>query len=59
MWNDKPDGYPIPVQNSTGMNLYLRIWIQVRIFTHNLFANGWIIALSNLNPTCYHPYFLA
>jgi hypothetical protein len=49
MWNDKPDGYPIPDQNptGTGMNFYPRVWVRVRvqISTHSLFAGGWVIAL--------------
>jgi hypothetical protein len=53
MWNDKPDGYLIPARNltGTGMDFYPRVWVEVRIFTCNLFADGWIIALPDPNPT--------
>jgi hypothetical protein len=59
MWNDKPDGYPIPAQNpmSTGTNFYPQVWIQVRISTRSLFAGGRVIALPDSNPTHCHPYF--
>jgi hypothetical protein len=57
MWNDKPDGYPIPAQNpmgmGTGMNFYP--WVRVRISTRSLFAGGRIIALPDPNPTRCHP----
>jgi hypothetical protein len=60
MWNDKPDGYPIPAQNptgtGTGMNFYPRVRVQISI--HSLFVDERIIALPNLNPTRYHPYEL-
>jgi hypothetical protein len=47
MWNDKPDGYPIPARNltGTGMNFYPWVWVRVRISTRSLFAGGWVIAL--------------
>jgi hypothetical protein len=47
MWNDKPDGYLIPAQNSmgTGMNFYPRVRVRVQISTHNLFTGGRVIAL--------------
>jgi hypothetical protein len=55
MWNDKFEGYPIPVRNLMGtgtcMNFYPRVWVRIRIFTCNLFPNGWVINLSDLNPT--------
>jgi hypothetical protein len=55
MWNDKPDGYPIPTRNlmGTGMNFYP--WVRVQISTHNLFTDGRVIALSDSNPTYRHP----
>jgi hypothetical protein len=60
MWNDKPDGYPIPAQNPmgmrTGMNFYLRV--RVQISTRNLFVGGRVIALSDPNPTRCHSYEL-
>jgi hypothetical protein len=58
MWNDKLDGYPIPVRNltDTGMDFYPRVWVHVRIFIRNLFADERIIALPDPNPTCYYPY---
>jgi hypothetical protein len=58
MWNDKPDGYPIPTQNPMGtgtdMNFYPRV--RVQISTRSLFAGGRVIALPDLNPTHCHPY---
>jgi hypothetical protein len=47
MWNDKPDGYPIPAWNPTGMgiNFYPRVRVQVQISTRSLFAGGRVIAL--------------
>jgi hypothetical protein len=58
MWNDKPDGYPIPARNlmgtDTGMNFYPWVWVQIS--TRNLFAGGRVIALPDLNPTRCHPY---
>jgi hypothetical protein len=60
MWNDKPNGYPIPARNPTGtgtsMNFYPWVWVWVRISTRSLFAGRWIIALPDLNPICCHPY---
>jgi hypothetical protein len=58
MWNDKLDGYPIPVRNSTdtGMNFYPRVWVRVQISTRNLFAGGQVIVLPDPNPTRCHPY---
>jgi hypothetical protein len=47
MWNEKPDGYPIPARN---------LRVRVRIFTHMLFAGGRVIALPDSNLTRYHPY---
>jgi hypothetical protein len=62
MWNDKPDGYPIPARNpmgmGTGMNFYPRIRVWVQISTRSLFAGGRVIALPNSNPTRYHLYAL-
>jgi hypothetical protein len=60
MWNDKPDWYLIPVRNPTGtcMNFYPCVWVRVWISTRNLFADGWLIALPDPNPTRYHPYSL-
>jgi hypothetical protein len=59
MWNDKPDGYPIPVQNPTGMsmNFYPWVWVRVWISTCNSFAGGRVIALPDLNLTHCHPYY--
>jgi hypothetical protein len=56
MWNDKPDGYPIPARNlmSMGMNFYP--WVRVQISTRSLFASGRVIALPDPNPTRCHPY---
>jgi hypothetical protein len=57
MWNEKPDGYPIPTQNpmgtGTGMNFYPRVWVRVRIFTRSLFSAGWIIALPDPLPSLH------
>jgi hypothetical protein len=49
MWNNKTDGYPIPVRNlmGMGMHFYLQVWIW--IFIHNLFTDRWIITLSDSN----------
>jgi hypothetical protein len=59
MWNDKPDGYPIPAQNpmgmGTGMNFYPRVRVWVQIFTRSLFADGRVIVLPDPNPTRCHP----
>jgi hypothetical protein len=57
MWNDKPDGYPIPAQNptGTGMNFYPRVRVRIQISTYNIFAGGRVIALPDLNPTRCHP----
>jgi hypothetical protein len=60
MWNDKPDGYPIPARNpmgmGTGMNFYPRVRVWVQISTRSLFTGGRVIALPNPNLTCCHPY---
>jgi hypothetical protein len=58
MWNDKPDGYPIPAQNptGTGMNFYPWVWVRVQISTRSLFASGRVIALPDPNLTRCHPY---
>jgi hypothetical protein len=62
MWNDKPDGYPIPARNpmgtGTGTDFYPRVWVWVwvRIFTRNPFTGGRVIALPDPNPTRCHPY---
>jgi hypothetical protein len=60
MWNDKPDGYPIPARNptgtGTGMNFYRWVWVRVQISTRSLFAGGWVITLPDPNSTRYHPY---
>jgi hypothetical protein len=58
MWNDKPDGYLIPTRNPTGtsMNFYPRVWVRIQISICSLFADGWVIVLSDPNPTRYHPY---
>jgi hypothetical protein len=58
MWNDKSDGYPIPARNPTGTStdFYPQIWIRVQISTRSLFADGWVIALPDPNPTRWHPY---
>jgi hypothetical protein len=52
MWNDKPDGYPIPARNpmgtGTGTNFYPRV--RVQISTRNIFADGWVIALPDPLP---------
>jgi hypothetical protein len=55
IWNDKPDWYPIPARNpmGTGINFYPQVLVRVQIFTRNLFAGGWVIALPD--PTRYHP----
>jgi hypothetical protein len=62
MWNDKPDGYPIPARNptgmGTGMNFYPWVWVRVQISTHSLFAGGWVIVVPDPNPTRCHPYLL-
>jgi hypothetical protein len=54
MWNDKPDGYPIPAQNpmgtDTGMDFHPWIWICVQISIHNPFTNGQVIILPDSNP---------
>jgi hypothetical protein len=57
MWNDKFDGYPIPVQNPMGMDtvFYPRVWVW--IFTHNPFTDGRVITLPDPNPIHYHPWF--
>jgi hypothetical protein len=59
MWNDKPDGYPIPARNpmgtDMGMNFYP--WVRVQISTRILFASGRVIALPDPNLTRCHPYF--
>jgi hypothetical protein len=59
MWNDKPDGYPIPARNptgmGTGMNFYPRVRVWVQISTRSLFAGGRVIALPDLNLTRCHP----
>jgi hypothetical protein len=59
MWNDKSDGYSIPVWNPMGTdtNFYPWVWVRVQISTHSLFAGGRVIALSNPNPTRCHPYY--
>jgi hypothetical protein len=51
MWNDNPDGYPIPAWNpmGTGTNFYPRV--RVRISTHSLFADGRVIALPDPLPS--------
>jgi hypothetical protein len=51
MWNDKPDGYPISARNltGTGMNFYLRVWIQISI--HSLFTDERVIALPDPLPS--------
>jgi hypothetical protein len=56
MLNDKLDGYPIPTQNlmGTGMNFYPWIWVQIS--TRNLFADGRVITLPDLNSTHCHSY---
>jgi hypothetical protein len=55
MWNDKPDGYPIPARNPTntgmGMNFYPRVWIRVQISTRSPFVGRRVIALSNPLPS--------
>jgi hypothetical protein len=58
MWNDKPDGYPIPVQNLTGTGMYMNFYPRLRVYisTRNLFAGGWVIDLLDPNPTHYHRY---
>jgi hypothetical protein len=60
MWNDKPDGYPIPVRNptgmGTGMNFYPWVQVWVQISTRSLFADERVIALPDPNPTRCHPY---
>jgi hypothetical protein len=57
MWNDKPDGYPIPTQNpigtDTGTDFYQWVWVQIS--TRNHFADGWVISLPDPNPTRCHP----
>jgi hypothetical protein len=59
MWNDKPDGYPIPARNPTGMgmgmNFYSRVRVGVQISTRSLFAGGRVIALPDPNLTRCHP----
>jgi hypothetical protein len=57
MWNDKPDGYPIPTRNpmGTGMNFYPQVWVRVRISTRSLFVDGRVIILPDPNPTRCHP----
>jgi hypothetical protein len=58
MWNDKPDGYPIPARNPTGMGTGMNFysWVRVQISTHSLFADGRVITLPDPNPTRCHPY---
>jgi hypothetical protein len=58
MWNDKPNGYPIPAQNPTGMGTGMNFypWVRVQISTRSLFAGGRVITLPGLNPTRCHPY---
>jgi hypothetical protein len=57
MWNDKPDGYPIPTRNpigtGTGTDFYQWVWVQIS--TRNHFADGWVISLPDPNPTRCHP----
>jgi hypothetical protein len=47
MWNDKPDGYPIPGRNPMStdmdMNVYPWVWVCVQISTRGLFTDGRII----------------
>jgi hypothetical protein len=52
MWNDKPDGYPIPARNpmGTGMNFYLWVRIRVQISTRSLFTGGRVITLPEPDP---------
>jgi hypothetical protein len=53
MWNDKPDGYPIPARNptGTGTNFYLQVWVRVRISTRSLFTSERVITLPDLLPS--------
>jgi hypothetical protein len=51
--------YLIPAWNPIGMymsmNFYPQIWVW--IFTHNIYTDGQIIILTNLNLTDCHPYW--
>jgi hypothetical protein len=53
MWNDKPDGYPIPARNpmDTDMNFYPWVRVRVQISTRSLFADGQVIALPDPLPS--------
>jgi hypothetical protein len=57
----KSNGYPIPTKNpmdmGMGINFYprIRVWISIC----DLFIDGWVIALPDLNLTRYHPYHKA
>jgi hypothetical protein len=55
MWNDKPDGYPVPARNpmgmGTGTNFYPHVWVRVRISTYGLFTGGWVITLPDPLPS--------
>jgi hypothetical protein len=57
MWNDKPDGYLIPIRNpmGMGMNFYPWVYVWLQIYTSNLFIDGQLITLFDLNPTRCHP----
>jgi hypothetical protein len=57
MWNDKPDGYPIPARNPMGtdMNFYPLVRVRIQISTRSLFAGGRVITLPDPNPTRCHP----
>jgi hypothetical protein len=52
MWNDKPNGYLIPIQNSMGISMSMNFYsqIQIKIFTHKLFIDIWIITLPDQPP---------
>jgi hypothetical protein len=51
MWNDKPDGYPIPARNPTGTGMNFYLWVRVQISTRSLFAGGRVITLLDPLPS--------
>jgi hypothetical protein len=51
MWNDKPDGYPIPARNPTGTGMNFYPWVRVQISTRSIIAGGRVIALPDPLPS--------
>jgi hypothetical protein len=51
MWNDKPDGYPIPARNPTGTGMNFYQWVRVQISTRSLFTGGRVITLPDPLPS--------